>query len=62
MNINSDNPKKVLVSGPNPSSISEQIKTNARAIINTLKKGELAEKNRRIRKSIRLSNRFKKYY
>ena len=41
----------VLISGPNPSSISEQIKTNARAIINTLKKGELAEKNRRIRKS-----------
>tara|TARA_B100000427_G_scaffold297476_1_gene277878 strand:- start:155 stop:1105 length:951 start_codon:yes stop_codon:yes gene_type:complete len=45
----------VIISGPNSSSISEQIKTNTRAIINTLKKGELAEKNRRIRKSINKS-------
>ena len=45
----------VLISGPNSSSISEQIKTNASAIINTLKKGELAEKTRRIRKSLNKS-------
>ena len=42
----------IVVSGPNSTAIIKQIKANSRAIISNLKKSELAEKNRRIRKSL----------